>query len=278
MPSSQSPIEQKKSYRGILSMIMGPAKITSVPSSIESNHYSLWHYPLDKITPNAATANATANATLRLVKRSSSRRRRKPRDDLEANTKNGHQYTTLLPLKIFDPHQAEFTLLFFCDFDCRNSIRFLPILANFLNNCTNHTAQISNHDQVQALVKPCTSSSLMKSCCQLICVPNNEIPTELVKAHDEFMGFFTYLASHTEFWHLGYNHASRLFIIRLLGVSMVPTLVVLDNRTGKMITNSGMQAIEYNQHRNPEIVIESWRQGENSVPFLARVAMECVIA
>ena len=59
---------------------------------------------------------------------------------------------------------------------------------------------------------------------------------------------------------------------------MVPTLVVIDNSTGKIITSWGMEAIEYNQHRDPKLVVDSWRQGNNSVPIYARLTSGCVIS
>ena len=58
---------------------------------------------------------------------------------------------------------------------------------------------------------------------------------------------------------------------------VVPTLVVINNSTGKIITNCGMEAIEYNQHHNPKLAVEAWKQGNDSIPFYARVATKCMI-
>jgi len=265
-------------------MIVGPPKTTSVSSSTQSSHYGLGYHPLEKVT------------SARLIQRPSSRRRRKHRGDLESNTTS--EYVSPPPLKFFDPHQAEFTLLFFCDFDCRNSIRFVPILAEFLKNCSNAVGQTPHrvdddkddggnggNDSVISPSLEQDTSSLSMPYCRLICIPNNEIPTDNMTPdnvyhnypNDEMMGFFPYLISQTEFWHLGYDHANRLGIIRLLAVSVVPTLAIIDNKSGKMITNRGMEAIEYNQQCSPSIVVDAWRNGENPIPVLARVTSSCVI-
>jgi len=290
-PSPLQPTQRKKSYRGILAMIMGPPKTSSLSSSTQSSHYGLGYHPLEKST------------SARLIKRPSSRRRRKHRGDVESNTTS--VYVVPPPLKLFDPHQAEFTLLFFCDFNCRNTIRFVPILAEFLKNCSDAIGQTSHRvdddndhggnggndsvispflEQEEVVVKACTSSLSMPYC-RLICIPNNEISTEDMTtdnvyhnySNNEMMGFFSYLISQTEFWHLGYDHANRLGIIRLLAVAVVPTLIIINNNNGKIVSNRGMEAIEYNQHCSPNIVVDAWRNGENPIPVLARITSGCEI-
>jgi len=136
-----------------------------------------------------------------------------------------------------------------------------------MKNCNNTTDQTTHDGDSNRHEKACTIPR--STPCQLICIPNNELSTTT--------GFFQYLASHTQFWKLGFDHINRLGVIRLLAVSMVPTLAVIDNKSGKMITNWGMEAIEYNQNLHPEIVVESWRQGKHSVPTFARVTSACVI-
>jgi len=240
---SNSPVDpslsSKKSYLGILALILGPPPPSQPPSPEQQQHkqqllsepssprHQLGYHPY----------NATHTQKQYAKKYSlSSKRRHKKDDDLEKGNNR--------KMKHWNPHESEFTVLYFCDFHCRNSIRFLPILGHFF--------------QTQSSPKTC----------QLICVPNND----LSYYNEDDYGFFPKLQTQTEFWSLGYNHCNRLPLIRLLSVSKVPTVIIINNQTGRMISNCGMESIEYYHRPAPKDdndynpLFEEWRKGNCGIP------------
>ncbi len=97
----------------------------------------------------------------------------------------------------FSPNASEFTLLYFYESNlvCKNSKRFTPILASFMNNI-----QHSSENGDNSYFIPC----------QLICVPNYDDEAERYSEPN----ILTHLSSEAYFWHLGVNHVNRLAIIR----------------------------------------------------------------
>ena len=78
---------------------------------------------------------------------------------------------------------------------------------------------------------------------------------------------------------MGVMHTFRDYsplFIRMLSVSVVPTIIVLHNKTGKVITSWGMEAIESNN--DPKRIINDWRIGNSSVPFHVRLTSTCEIS
>jgi len=57
----------------------------------------------------------------------------------------------------------------------------------------------------------------------------------------------------------------------MLSISRVPTLVVISNKTGKVITSNGMEAIEWCKEGQSHHVIDSWMRGETAVPFISQI-------
>ena len=66
-------------------------------------------------------------------------------------------------------------------------------------------------------------------------------------------------------------------ISSLLSISMVPTLVVVNNSTGRVVTDWGVQAVE-SYEMDPKEVYEAWKLGRSGVPFITRVTSSCSIS
>ncbi len=70
----------------------------------------------------------------------------------------------------------------------------------------------------------------------------------------------------------------------MLSVSAVPTLVVINNKTGSILTSWGMEAIEcWSQHtdrsngKSNHKLLEHWRKGNSGVSYCTKVAGVCAI-
>jgi len=110
--------------------------------------------------------------------------------------------------RLYHPRNGEFTLLFFCEMNCRNSLRVTMVLAKFL-----HLVEKTKQDGDEYKRRPI----------QLICIPNDDIDLSKSKgshaAADVSLSvgaeanIFTHLYSHTEFWHMGFDHVNRSAII-----------------------------------------------------------------
>jgi len=87
----------------------------------------------------------------------------------------------------YDPTRSEFTIFFFAESSCRNSLRVGPMVADFAHRVC---GEISG-DEMETVVP-----------CQVICIPNDQ-ETRGVEALCGGMGF----------WHMPFNHPNRSGII-----------------------------------------------------------------
>jgi hypothetical protein len=104
---------------------------------------------------------------------------------------------------------------------------------------------------------------------ELICIPNDE--SYPIRLYD---GPFADLY---DFWHLGLDYKNRLALIYLLSVSKVPTLVVLNNQNGMMITNKGMEVVESYDAIQYENVLHAWRDGSSGLGSFGTISSICEI-
>lgn len=155
--------------------------------------------------------------------------------------------------KIYHPCNGDFTLVYFCDLECRNTLRFTSILGRFLRD-------VNKMDQ--------DTNSL-----QLICITNDNV----CSIRNEYMNYsiFSHLASETEYWIMPFEHANRLAFIRMVSASKVPSLFVINNRTGRIITDLGMEAVEC--CTNVKETIECWRSNSSGVGITSRIMSQCVL-
>jgi len=222
------------SPKGVLALIVGPPR----SSEDETESHILHYYVHD--------------AKAKRMKRNRSRKSNKNRIQQENQQSN---HNTVLH-KPYRPHHADFTLLYFCDFNCVNSRRFTFILAEFLKNLNSQINKVVSDEGKNDGNNDIDKSSI----CQLVCVPNDHI--RYCSGTDvEYASIMSHLQSETEFWHLGFDHNNRLAIITLLCVTRVPTLIVIENRTGKVVSYKGMESVEWNSGGDSLDVIEKWRKG-----------------
>ena len=143
------------SAKGVLALITGPSR--NVPSS---EGYTLEYYG--------------HNTSLNLDEEGCS------------HTSKGVEPTAVK----FNPNEAEFTLLFFCDYEtCRNSRRIAPIVGNFMQevNSFDGKGQISSKNPIH-----------------LICVPNDDLRGKV----------FAEMSQLTDYSCIGFSHRNRLHVIR----------------------------------------------------------------
>ena len=122
--------------------------------------------------------------------------------------------------KEYHPCNAEFTLLFFCEMNCRNSRRFVFLLADFLKAVLLHQIQ-NDKDNDDDNDDDGDKNTIV----QLILIPNDNI-TNMEKVSSSTI--LSHLQSETEYWHLGFDHKNRLAIIRY-----VLKLYVINNKHGR---------------------------------------------
>ena len=59
----------------------------------------------------------------------------------------------------------------------------------------------------------------------------------------------------------------------MLSITRVPSLVVIDNKSGRVITPNGMEAIEWCGEGNASSVLARWKNGDTAVPWAASCIM-----
>jgi len=70
---------------------------------------------------------------------------------------------------------------------------------------------------------------------------------------------------------------------RMLSVAVVPSLIVINNRTGRIVTSWGMEALESALDGDSgngggcETILDEWREGRSGVPFSTKVIHGCTI-
>lgn len=69
----------------------------------------------------------------------------------------------------------------------------------------------------------------------------------------------------TGFYSLPWLHPNRSALLMLLGVTQIPTVVVVSNKDGRRITDQGLGAIEKN---DPAELLERWRRKESGLTML----------
>jgi hypothetical protein len=257
--------DHKPSPRGILALITGPLK------SANDDSYKLQYIQRNRQSKRLKRTNRTK-------RRSHNDNNHDYNHDLEKNITNDTNTNTTTAATSYHPTNAEFSLLFFCDLYCSNSSRFTFILSNFLKDVQtkwSSSASSNNHDMNSNDSNNDYNNPDMIPSYQLICIPNDNIQSYSEVENGTIM---SHLKSETDYWHLGFNHKNRLAIIRMLSVSQVPTLVVIENKTGKVITYNGIEAIEWSEEGQSSAVFEKWRSGNSAVPFLAILSQSCCIS
>jgi len=106
---------------------------------------------------------------------------------------------------------GSFTLFFFVDCTNRQSLLAISLVSKWFQYSLNE------HN----------------SCNKVICIPNH--PTQ---SHGGS------ILTNTGFYELPFHHSSRLHLLHLLNARRVPSIIVVQNKNGRVITSWGWEAIE----------------------------------
>ena len=137
----------------------------------------------------------------------------------------------------YDPTKSTFTLVFIGDSKNLNAIRFRPQLVDF---CQRYSEDV-----------------------QGICVLNRD-------GEESF-------CDGTGFAYITFDHPNRNALLALLAVQCIPSVVVIENQTGRRITDLGMQAIEMNSN-NPKLVLARWRNRESGLDSVQWSKLSCSVS
>lgn len=162
-------------------------------------------------------------------------------------------------------NKSGFTLFFFCDSNNRQSLNSIPIISKWcyyaLNCGDSDTSNGSGNRK---------SSDTSR----VICIPNQPSPHE-INVHNSTIdpisqasinatsttgsatkGHVLSILKGTGFYHLPFLHKSRLPLLHLLGATRVPSVIVVSNATGRIVTRYGWEAIE--REGGPGGLLERW--------------------
>mmetsp|Transcript_3872 Transcript_3872/g.7428 ORF Transcript_3872/g.7428 Transcript_3872/m.7428 type:complete len:339 (+) Transcript_3872:327-1343(+) len=317
--SSSSSLLTSTRPKGPLALLVKPPTLTtskssSLSSSLSSSNYHLQYFACNSMARCLTRRGIIRSSfqTIRQQKRQQYQQQQQQQGQEEEELHYQHNH------KLYHPYKNGFTLLFFCEMNCKNSQRFTLVLGSFLKTVQSMAMENCKNDQ------ECIKL-------QLICIPNDDLelssllPTILgrtegvqhdvvdtenhqptVNDHGDDVlqqqqqqqqrtkvtaNILTHLMSCCEFWHMGYDHINRLSMIRMLSVSVVPTLIVIDNDSGRVVTMRGMEAVEYacsvsdmeqqqeQQQRQEqcEKLLEEWKQGKSGIPWMYSVVNSCVV-
>eukprot|EP00804_Cyclotella_cryptica_P026900 CCRYP_019605-RA/>CCRYP_019605-RA protein AED:0.00 eAED:0.00 QI:218/1/1/1/0/0/2/187/249 len=118
-----------------------------------------------------------------------------------------------------------FTLFFFVDYTNKQSLSAISVVRKWFQYALKTNGKSQN--------KSARSGN------RVICIPNH--PTEVDALGS---GRKPSSLSHSGFYELPFYHSSRFTLIRLLNVTRVPSIIVVANRDGKIVTHYGWEAIE----------------------------------
>lgn len=145
---------------------------------------------------------------------------------------------------MYDHNNSEFTLIFFGAPYCRHTLQFIPKLAQFV--------RCQNEQRLNSI------ESLPKMVVQCICIPDCINVTD-VRQMLRGTGFFYFPQCNL--------NSSFQSIKALIPIQWIPAVVVIENQNGKIITDWGRTAIEFNE----ESCVEAWRNGKSGASYLWRL-------
>ena len=197
---------------------------------------------------------------LRLLKK---RGRKQEQEDAESTDhSNG---ITNRPLQSIsgDNDSSTYTLFFFVDSTNRQSLLAIPKVSQWFHYALDDGEDEYNNHQSENRV---------------ICIPNHASPNEINLSNstsDPIMQatINSSLSSsvskqqmsmllNTGFYHLPFLHPKRVPLLNLLGANRVPSIIVVSNRTGRVITRYGWEAIERECTKLEEYIGSKWNESK----------------
>ena len=172
------------------------------------------------------------------------------------------------PLGLIDGKRKDgFTLFFFVDSNNRQSLMSIPIVSKWCHYSLNATC---GDDDVAG-----GNDEGMMNRSRVICIPNQPSPSEIhhvsktdstaqENINSTSTATFATTKCHalsiiqgTGFYQLPFEHKSRLPLLHLLSATRVPSIIVVSNTTGRIITRYGWEAIE-REGSGPASLLERW--------------------
>ena len=205
---------------------------------------------------------------------------------------------------------VSFTLFFFADSTNRHSLSAVPAVSSWFQ----HALYGSTNDDTGGSNDNNSNNNNNINENRVICIPNNPLPFEINVVHDPSSDPMIHATIHSEtetkssqimlhpmlihtgFYHIQFHHPKRLPLIRLLNATRVPSIIVVNNCNGRIVTQYGWEAVEREYlgklkqgidygnkgwvgNRNPtdEVinednlnfesqVVDDWRKGKSGLP------------
>jgi len=211
--------------------------------------------------------------------------------------------------------KVSFTLFFFVDSTNRQSLSAIPAVSFWFRHAL-HSFNGTTGGDID------DNNNIIINENRVICIPNHPLPFEST-IHDTLSepvipatihsatettqsshNMLHPMLVHTGFYHLPFLHPKRLPLLRLLNATRVPSIIVVNNCSGRIVTQYGWEAVEReclgklkqwtetntgrigNQYQTSEMnnydradkercsvcnfesqVVEDWRRGKSGLPF-----------
>jgi len=167
----------------------------------------------------------------------------------------------------FNVNASHFTLFFFGAPYCFHSLKFIPKLAKFIYEQNKQYESSSNSTQIQQIENvdaahietyASTFGSENKRVKQLQCI---FIPDSLHQMSIQNLCRGTGIYFFKEPNDKGLSSVRSLF-----QVTYIPTVIVVNNETGKVVTDCARTAIEF----NPTCAVQAWHSGNSGANIIVR--------
>ena len=188
----------------------------------------------------------------------------KKQKDIDAELNDGvNTIVANKPLPLDDIDYG-FTLFFFVDSTNRQSLHAIPKVSQWFYHAMSDDGDCSGNEYYY------NNNS------RVICIPNNTSPHEIDMSsntsdpimHANINSSLTSTVSKqrqgmvmlqkTGFYHLPFLHPKRLTLLHLVGANRVPSIIVVSNQTGKIITRYGWEAIEQEVGKLDQYIESNW--------------------
>ena len=144
-------------------------------------------------------------------------------NDPEGATDN---FITDEPIYPSNTDDDSFTLFLFVDGANRQSLLAISVVSKWFQYALKNRGDIDGSSRQQ--------NSKSHSGSRVICIPNHSTENNRNSS----------MLHNTGFYELPFDHASRLTLLHLMNATRVPSIVVVRNNTGRIITHLGWEAIE----------------------------------
>ena len=194
----------------------------------------------------------------------------KKQKDIDAELNDGSDIIIANKPLPLDDIDYGFTLFFFVDSTNRQSLSAIPKVSQWFYYAMNDDGDGSG-------------DGYYNNNSRVICIPNNSCPNEINLSNttsDPIMqaninSSLTSSVSKQQqgmdmlqksgFYHLPFLHPKRIPLLHLLGANRVPSIIVVSNRTGRIITRYGWEAIEREVCKLDQYIESNWIENKKDI-------------